>query len=1139
MQSTDSCNPVLSAIRCFKSFIKEYGLVEHNVRSFDSSFVDSIAPLILSYSTDMYSKTITVRLLHPWLKRVSDSLACIRATVIVESEDKITYTLPEVSICNIPVMAGSDLARRMKCDPKCPAGSFLVHNAEGTESAKVILSQERHAPNYMKFRFHQCTVDGSSIKYSFATADLSSSNGSRRNLVSVSIGVHKESFALLKNAKRCKIDEIVTGKARQLGVLASMGIRNLPKLFNVAVIVAACWKIENPADSSNRDGEAILYELLESNGYTHELAPTIESARALLSPLPFTCQNSLAHLKSIYSTARVKARGNGDGGEHEAEEAEDGLEGDSLEASIRAAFPHLSKGSSVAKYLAYMVGRLMGELERPKDLSAFLVGKDHTESKRYDSAGELLDELFRASLNATKRILCDKIKNKRNIPLNDLQTKVQYAFADANDVFWNAIRTGRWYSGIPRRAARGQGERKWLDAYGNTATPRCGVCQALPIDNPISSISLRRRIVSPLSNSATLSKIDKPRMIDPMSIGRICAAETPDGSDVGLIKNLALSGTLSVRDRGVHDAFCAFATSGPKPPEPPEPPKTLKTPKTLHETRVFVDGDFVAVWGFNCTDTAECFRAYRSSPAVSVFWRAAPCIQTKRNEVHVWTDSGRLVMPVIKKGSRGNDWMTLVASGRAFLCDAAEEESIRLDWGEPGEYDYFVPYPRGILGVPASLIPFANHSQGPRLQYSASMMKQSIFPGLLNPHGEDRKYSLDFCQRPLVESLSSHFMEEGLSFTGVNAQVAVMIDKSGFAQEDAIIFNRSSLQRGLLSAAMRNVFEDIVHCQNESYDLGKPGLGGKTLQSVKTLKVGDMVKPPNAFQITPLRGRIVKIEHIKSPDDKIANITTIANIPNIQKSRIIKSHVSTTCVPIVGDKFTSRHGQKGTISRAEFSEDLPFDEEDGMVPDIIINPHAFPSRMTEGQHIEGVIGMSAAKRGTLTREGVVDTSPESVMAHLVESGFVDGGRRVLRCGRTGEMFRVKVMIAPVYYNRLHHLVENKARVRGVGGRIDPLTQQPAKGRKNGGGIRLGEMEVHAILAQGANEVLEDRLYDSSPFMAPIEESTGTFLYDTVPPREFSKDNVDQGHSVNHVRMPYSTKLLFQEMQALGIRAVMK
>ena len=131
-----------------------------------------------------------------------------------------------------------------------------------------------------------------------------------------------------------------------------------------------------------------------------------------------------------------------------------------------------------------------------------------------------------------------------------------------------------------------------------------------------------------------------------------------------------------------------------------------------------------------------------------------------------------------------------------------------------------------------------------------------------------------------------------------------------------------------------------------------------------------------------------------------------------------------------------------------------------------------------------------------------------------------------------------MMIAPVYYNRLTHLVENKARVRGRGGAVDPLTQEPTKGRKNGGGIRLGEMEVQAILAQGANDVLEDRLFGTSPFMAPIEESTGSFLYDTVPPREFAKDNVDQGPAVSHLRMPYGTKLLFQEMQALGIRPVM-
>ena len=411
------------------------------------------------------------------------------------------------------------------------------------------------------------------------------------------------------------------------------------------------------------------------------------------------------------------------------------------------------------------------------------------------------------------------------------------------------------------------------------------------------------------------------------------------------------------------------------------------------------------------------------------------------------------------------------------------------------------------------------------LRCSSSMMKQAIVPsGLLNPLSTPRKYGLDFCQRPLVESMSSKFLQEGMSFTGANAQVAVLIDPSGYAQEDALVYNRSTIQRGHLSATIRHVFEDEVRIdteQHQLHDMNKPGLGGRSTQRVGQIKVGDVVTP-NACQVAPLRGRVVQIERVTvSSEDKI----------------IQKTHVSASVVPRVGDKFTSRHGQKGVIAYIESPENLPFDEENGMVPDLIINPHAFPSRMTEGQHIEGVMAMSAAMRGAIAIEGEFDSSPKSVVEHLVKEGFVDGGRRVLRCGRTGKRLPVKVLIAPVYYNRLTHLVENKARVRGMGGRVDPLTQQPARGRKSGGGLKMGEMEVHAILAQGANDVLEDRLYGTSSFVATVEKSTGSFLYDTVPPREFAKDTLDPGPAVNHVRMPYSTKLLFQEMEALGIHPV--
>ena len=422
--------------------------------------------------------------------------------------------------------------------------------------------------------------------------------------------------------------------------------------------------------------------------------------------------------------------------------------------------------------------------------------------------------------------------------------------------------------------------------------------------------------------------------------------------------------------------------------------------------------------------------------------------------------------------SDDGDWLSLVKKGKALLVDAAEEVNALHE----------AVYSHGILGVPASLIPFSKHNQAPRLQFSSSMMKQAIV-------SDGNKYRLNFCQEPLVQSKSTRFLPPGIANTGMNVQVAVMIDSSGFAQEDALIYNKGSLDRGLFSMTMHQIIEEAVHVP----------------------KVGDIIRP-DPTSVAPMRGRVVRVD----------------------SQRV---HTLTYFVPRVGDKFTSRHGQKGVIAHTEAPENLPFSECDGMVPDLIINPHAFPSRMTEGQHIEGAIGVAAATHGFCFEEGSIESNPRSVIEYLLASGFVDGGKRILRCGRTGRSFETKVLIAPVYYNRLTHLVENKARVRGHGGSMDPLTQQPAKGRKNGGGIRLGEMEVHAILAQGANDVLKDRLSNAASFVATIDKDSGSLLYDTIPAREFSRNNTDHGPRVKEVRMPYGTKLLMQEMQALGIRMV--
>ena len=1102
-------------IRLFKTFIDDNGLSGHHVRSYDSMFGNRLLPILHKFAGAPRSLTregghamcpTTLQLELPWLERVSDDLARLRASVVIEVPGEVTFKVPNVHLCSIPIMAGSRLAARLGCDPKCPVGSFMVSNAEGTTSTpKAILMQERSASNFLKFKIAQKA----------ATVSLTSVDGDRRLPIAVSMGVHTDSIHILKHSKNVvRLDELATGTARQFGLTIDVCVNGLPKAINLAAFVAACRWEESPDD----DGIDVFCRLLTQNKdkefENHDLNPTLIAARAFLQKDAFTCKEAWNHLESIFDDSLVRTPT------------------ENLKSAILDAFPHIRSNPSLGKvalYSAYLSERLMDELVAPKDRSAFLVGKDRTECKRYDSAGELLSELLNLSLLAASNVLSEKVKCvKRNTAVVDVVKKVTEAFSDANDIFWTALRTGKWFSGVPRKAPRGQGGgSKWLDPASTSASSwqKLGVCQPIPMDNRVGCASILRRIVSPLANAETLSKVDEPRMIDPMSKGKICCAETPDGADVGLKKNLALTGTLSVHVSGAHEAFSDLL-SGPRTDEKNTEPGKL--------CRVFVDGDMIATSPLRPSEVAARFREFRASGDISArFWRAAPSVQVieSLSEVLVWTDAGRLVMPV-KESKRESyrtvvgDWLNMVREGKALLLDAAEEACVSLDWDQDhsqsqDHYDYEVIYSHGILGVPAALIPFSKHNQAPRLQFGASMMKQAIEPVLPSADGEKSKYRLDFCQAPLVRAKTARYLPYGLDHTGQNVQVAVMIDSSGYAQEDALIYNRGSLERGRFSMTMHQMFEDVVDSRGGS---SRALCGRAPLQKVGQIKEGDVIIPdPSA--VAPLRGRIVSVTKLDPSSHSSDSM--------VDPHQIQRAHVITACTPLVGDKFTSRHGQKGVIARVEPEENLPF-AEDGSIPELIINPHAFPSRMTEGQHIEGVVGLAAASNGTIFEEGSIESDPDSVVEYLRAAGFMDGGKKVLRCGRTGRAFRTKVLIAPVYYNRLVHLVENKARVRGRGGSIDPLTQQPAKGRKNGGGIRLGEMEAHAILAQGANDVLKDRLTDTASFLATIDEESGTFLYDTIPAREFTKDNVDAGPSVREVRMPHATKLMFQEMEALGV-----
>ena len=404
-------------------------------------------------------------------------------------------------------------------------------------------------------------------------------------------------------------------------------------------------------------------------------------------------------------------------------------------------------------------------------------------------------------------------------------------------------------------------------------------------------------------------------------------------------------------------------------------------------------------------------------------------------------------------------------------------------WSDAGRMyrDSFDPT-KNMLGRTASGIPFVTHNQTPRISYYCNMAKQAM--SCAPPAALPVCHRLAYAQAPLVKPA----LDET---AGVNAIIAV--NAMGWNQEDALVFAQGAVDRGLFRSIEHKTYRTKVGSEPQSDMLDRDGLVSEGIQ----LKENEPFASTElgTSKIAPRSAPTVTVDKvIIAPAEQMATVTTVG-----------------MRTPEVGDKFVSRYGQKGVIGRIVPDEDMPFTAE-GMRPDIIMNPHAFPSRMTVGQIME----MAGAKINVIRGSSVVDGTPwnETHTVHqlanaLAEAGCTRSGKERMYCGVTGEMLPEPIFIAPCWYQRLTHLSREKCYARPTHGPTDSVTGQPTKGRKHAGGIRLGEMERDVLLSTGAIGVLEER-----------NLASGGFTH-------------YQGH-----QMPHASKVLMQELQGMLIQCTM-
>ncbi|KUI56648.1 DNA-directed RNA polymerase II subunit RPB2 [Cytospora mali] len=479
-------------------------------------------------------------------------------------------------------------------------------------------------------------------------------------------------------------------------------------------------------------------------------------------------------------------------------------------------------------------------------------------------------------------------------------------------------------------------------------------------------------------------------------------------------------------------------------------------------------------------------------------------------------------------------------------------------------YTHCEIHPSMLLGICASIIPFPDHNQSPRNTYQSAMGKQAMGFFLTNysRRMDTMANILYYPQKPLATTRSMEFLKFRELPAGQNAIVAIAC-YSGYNQEDSVIMNQSSIDRGLFRSLFFrsytdsekrvgiNVVEqfekpfrsDTLRLKHGTYDkldddgIIAPGVrvSGEDIIIGKTSPIN-----PDNQELGQRTQQHVKRDAstpLRSTESGI--IDSVVVTTNQDGLRYVKVRVRTTKIPQIGDKFASRHGQKGTIGVTYRQEDMPFTRE-GVTPDIIINPHAIPSRMTIAHLIECLLSKVSTLKGM---EGdatpFTDVTVDSVSDLLHAHGYQSRGFEVLYNGHTGRKLKAQVFFGPTYYQRLRHMVDDKIHARARGP-VQIMTRQPVEGRARDGGLRFGEMERDCMIAHGAAAFLKERLFEvSDAFRVHICEICGLMTpIANLTKQSFECRPCKNKTKIAQVHIPYAAKLLFQELAAMNIASRM-
>lgn len=832
-------------------------------------------------------------------------------------------------------------------------------------------------------------------------------------------------------------------------------------------------------------------------------------------------------------------------------------------------FPHCSSLPQKLFLLGYMAKKLIQTSKGWIPLD----DRDSYLNKRIELTGTLLNNLFRNYFNklvkeSTKQIV-------REINTGSWRSSEDFENIINMTNIYKILKSTTIENGINRALATGDFSVK------QSSSTRVGVAQVLNRLTYVASLSHLRRINTPMEKSGEMVE---PRKLHGTTFGFLCPAESPEGQSIGIVKNLSYLTHVTIPTSSV--SLRKYILPFIKNIEDIQEPRELYS-----QVKVFVNGAWLGV-------TDQPFELYKDMKdkkfkgIINIY--TSIIFDFKLAEIKICNDGGRLTRPVLKvKDNRALvtkeiidrlttkelAWNDLLTSCRldesvieyidpdeqnfAMIAMKSKDGSFSPDKNGREHYNYThcEIHPSTIFGVLSSCIPFPEHNQAPRNTYQTAMAKQAmgVYATNFDQRMDKTAYVLNYPSRPLVETRVMNFLHLNQIPSGCQIHVAIMTH-TGYNQEDSVLINKAAIDRGLFLATIyhtekdedKNIVRDeIIRCNPD-----------KT--KTKGIKFGNYDKlnaqgfiPENSLaenrdviiaKIIPIKeNRNDPTKPIKYEDQsKTFRTTEETYIDKNYTGRngdgynFAKVRVRILRKPVMGDKVSSRSGQKGTVGNIIPECDMPFTKE-GLRPDIILNPHAIPSRMTIAQLKETLLGKVLLELGVFgdaTSFGELDI--KTISQELQRVGYESYGNEIMYNGLTGEQMEMSTFIGPVFYQRLKHMVNDKQHSRSIGPMVN-LTRQPAEGRSRDGGFRVGEMERDVMLAHGASRFCRERLYDvSDKYSIHVCKKCGM----TVSYNDGKKKGFDFtihlcrtcGNTTDFARVevPYAFKLMSQELQTINV-----